>query len=113
MNAIEDRLVSERLKRSVAIREVQQALNSLQREAVMVDWTKVLKASFTLLFVSYPGAGLIVHVGCDHVVLVAAALLNDLEGQGQRRLGSSGHDCNYADVRDCCWWCWPGEQVSR
>ena len=111
MNAIEDRLVSERLKRSVAIREVQQALNSLQREAVMVDWTKVLKASFTLLFVSYPGAGLIVHFGCDYVL--AVALLNDLEGQGQRRLGSSGHDCKYADVRDCCWWCWAGEQVSH
>ena len=54
VSEMEDRMVGRR-KVSV-VREVQIAMTQLQQQAVKIDWTKVFKASFMLLFVSYPGA---------------------------------------------------------
>ena len=47
-------------RRASIAREVQSAMGKLQQEAASVDWSKVFKASFMLLFVSYPGT---VHTG--------------------------------------------------
>ena len=42
-------------RRASVAREVRRVLTTLHHEAVSIDWNKVFKASFMLLFVSYPG----------------------------------------------------------
>ena len=56
---MEDKMVGRR--RASIAREVQLAMGTLQSQARAIDWTKVFKASFMLLFVSYPGT-----VACNH-----------------------------------------------
>ena len=53
VSALEDSMRNRR-RASVAV-AIQRSVMALQREVVSIDWTKVLKASFMLLFVAYPG----------------------------------------------------------
>jgi hypothetical protein len=45
-------------RRASIARALQTSLHVLQAEVVAVDWVKVFKASFMLLFVAYPGVAL-------------------------------------------------------
>ena len=37
------------------VREVTRSLSRIQHEAASIDWSKIFKASFMLLFIAYPG----------------------------------------------------------
>ena len=54
ISAMEDQLKGRR--RASIAHVLQSSLGTLQKEVVAVDWVKVFKASFMLLFVAYPGA---------------------------------------------------------
>ena len=52
--------------RASVAKALQQSMLSIRQEALSVDWLKVFRASFMLLFVAYPGAGLrLLSVFCD------------------------------------------------
>ena len=42
-------------RRASIAREIQQSLEKVQHDAVSIDWVKVFRTSFMVLFVSYPG----------------------------------------------------------
>ena len=42
-------------RRASIAREIQQSLGKVQHDAVSIDWVKVFRTSFMVLFVSYPG----------------------------------------------------------
>ena len=54
MSEVEERMKGRRM--SDMVRELQKAMPTIQQESVTVDWVKIFKASFMLLFVAYPGA---------------------------------------------------------
>ena len=53
VSAIEDSMAGRR--RASVARYIQSSLGSIQRDALAIDWTKVFRTSFMILFVSYPG----------------------------------------------------------
>ena len=53
VSAIEDSMVGRR--RASIAREIQQSLDKVQHDARRIDWLKVFRTSFMVLFVSYPG----------------------------------------------------------
>ena len=53
---MEDALTRSGRRRVSVAKEIQTSLARLRAEAVSVEWSKVFKASFMLLFVAYPGA---------------------------------------------------------
>ena len=55
LSRLEDEMKGRR--RVHVVRELQRAMASIQRDMGTVDWTKVFKATFMLLFVAYPGEG--------------------------------------------------------
>ena len=65
VSAIEDGMRG-RHRASIA-REIQQSLGKVQHDAVSIDWMKVFRTSFMVLFVSYPGTAafsVIAHESC-------------------------------------------------
>jgi hypothetical protein len=54
ISVIEDKMAGRR--RASIARAIQQSLPALETDVLKVDWLKVFKASFMLLFVAYPGA---------------------------------------------------------
>ena len=42
--------------RDSIVKEMTASMTLIQQQAVRVEWTKVFKASFMLLFIAYPGA---------------------------------------------------------
>lgn len=42
-------------RRASIVSVLQDSMEAIQKEAVSIDWMKVFKASFMLLFVAYPG----------------------------------------------------------
>ena len=55
LNQLQQTLVATRNQASV-VKELQRNMSSVERRAKSLDWTKVFKATFMLLFIAYPGA---------------------------------------------------------
>ena len=53
LSAIEDNMVGRR--RASLVKELQRVMPTVVNDTKSIDWVKVLKASFMLLFVAYPG----------------------------------------------------------
>ena len=57
VSVLEDGMAGRR--RASIAREIQQSLAQTQRDVAAVDWMKVFRTSFMVLFVAYPGASLL------------------------------------------------------
>ena len=57
VSELEDNMAGRR--RASVAREIQRSLRNVQQDAVAVDWMKVFRTSFMVLFVSYPGGELL------------------------------------------------------
>ena len=55
MSALEDDLKGIGLSLAAVAQRLQRSMSTIEQRVASVDWLKVLKATFMLLFVAYPG----------------------------------------------------------